>query len=103
MERWNGHAWGLHTIASNLAEAQRILHPDTAGTTSPVPGTAPSPLGPGPASTASPKRHDPTGADSQSRPVRSAAPQSFPLRAPPVRSGDGELRQLWISSCCEVN
>lgn len=46
IERWNGHAWELHTIASNLAEARRILHPDTAGT-SPVPGPAPNPLGPG--------------------------------------------------------
>ncbi|UFQ16242.1 MULTISPECIES: DUF6087 family protein [Streptomyces] len=46
IERWNGHAWELHTIASNLAEAQRILHPDTAES-SPAPGPAPNPLGPG--------------------------------------------------------
>ncbi|NUK07157.1 hypothetical protein HRW18_03845 [Streptomyces lunaelactis] len=46
IERWNGHAWEPHTIASNLAEAQRILYPDTAET-SPAPGPAPNPLGPG--------------------------------------------------------
>ncbi|MGW4028691.1 DUF6087 family protein [Streptomyces sp. NPDC004838] len=28
VERWNGHAWELHTIARNLAEARRLLHPE---------------------------------------------------------------------------
>ncbi|WP_406403060.1 DUF6087 family protein [Streptomyces sp. NBC_00879] len=46
IERWNGYAWELHTLVSNLAEAQRILYPNTAET-SPAPGPAPNPLGPG--------------------------------------------------------
>ncbi|MFI6277882.1 DUF6087 family protein [Streptomyces sp. NPDC050988] len=27
IQRWNGYAWEPHGFAANLAEAQRILHP----------------------------------------------------------------------------
>ncbi|MEV1008083.1 DUF6087 family protein [Streptomyces sp. NPDC049881] len=30
--RWNGYEWEAVAVAANLAETQRILYPDTAGT-----------------------------------------------------------------------
>jgi hypothetical protein len=45
IERWNGHAWECHMIASNLPEARRILYPESEVT--PALGPAPKVLGPG--------------------------------------------------------
>ncbi|MET8544642.1 DUF6087 family protein [Kitasatospora sp. NPDC004799] len=45
IERWNGHLWEFHAVASNRAEAQRLLFPG--GQEPPVTGPAPKLLGPG--------------------------------------------------------
>ncbi|GHH95013.1 DUF6087 family protein [Streptomyces capillispiralis] len=45
IQRWNGHMWEPYAFAANLAEAQRVLFPDTG--TAPSSGPAPK-LGPGP-------------------------------------------------------
>jgi len=29
IQRWNGYAWEAHGFAANLAEAQRLLYPET--------------------------------------------------------------------------
>ncbi|MFC8428535.1 DUF6087 family protein [Streptomyces sp. NPDC057253] len=45
IERWNGHVWEAHGFAENLAEAKRILFPDSQVTA--APGLTVNPLGPG--------------------------------------------------------
>ncbi|MFF4223162.1 DUF6087 family protein [Streptomyces abikoensis] len=44
IERWNGHAWEPYTLVPNLAEARRILYPESHEPSRP--GPAPK-LGPG--------------------------------------------------------
>ncbi|WP_225101869.1 DUF6087 family protein [Streptomyces sp. CoH27] len=44
IQRWNGHMWEPYGFAASLAEARRVLFPDTEVT--PVSGPAPK-LGPG--------------------------------------------------------
>ncbi|MFD7469635.1 DUF6087 family protein [Streptomyces tendae] len=44
IQRWNGHEWEPHGFAADLAEARRVLHPDSGAVPSPEP--APK-LGPG--------------------------------------------------------
>ena len=46
IQRWNGHAWEPHGFAANLTEAQRILHPPAAQTSS-APAPLPQPLSAG--------------------------------------------------------
>jgi hypothetical protein len=36
IERWNGYVWEPYALAANLAEAQRVLYPETAGTDPPA-------------------------------------------------------------------
>ncbi|MFJ8308759.1 MULTISPECIES: DUF6087 family protein [unclassified Streptomyces] len=45
IERWNGYAWEPYGFASNLAEAQAMLFPET--NEPPPPGPVPKPLGSG--------------------------------------------------------
>jgi hypothetical protein len=45
IERWNGHAWECHMVASNLAEAKAILYPESK--ILPGPASASKALGPG--------------------------------------------------------
>ncbi|MET9354765.1 DUF6087 family protein [Streptomyces sp. NPDC006617] len=48
IQRWNGYAWEPHGFAANLAEARRILHPDSGAVSIPEPAPGPVPkLGPG--------------------------------------------------------
>lgn len=42
IQRWNGYAWEPYGFASNLAEAKRILYPETM--TPPAAVSAPQPL-----------------------------------------------------------
>ncbi|MFM9610921.1 DUF6087 family protein [Streptomyces niveiscabiei] len=44
IERWNGHAWEPSAYAADLAEAKRILYPETEA---PAPGPVRQPLAPG--------------------------------------------------------
>ncbi|MGA5415851.1 DUF6087 family protein [Streptomyces pseudogriseolus] len=46
IQRWNGHLWEPHGFAANLAEARRIVFPDTEAAAS-TPEATPR-LGPGP-------------------------------------------------------
>ncbi|MDN3296332.1 DUF6087 family protein [Streptomyces ficellus] len=47
IERWNGHAWEPYTLAANLAEAKRILHPGAGSPATPAVVRARQPLAPG--------------------------------------------------------
>ncbi|OMI89149.1 hypothetical protein BSZ07_13870 [Streptomyces sp. M1013] len=48
IQRWNGHEWDPYGLAANLAEARRVLHPDSGAVSNPGPAPGPVPqLGPG--------------------------------------------------------
>ncbi|MFC5721451.1 DUF6087 family protein [Streptomyces gamaensis] len=48
ISRWNGYGWEAMGVAANLAEARRLLYPETAGTdptARPAPDFPPPPRG----------------------------------------------------------